>query len=203
MTFYVSASIGLAFASGEDPYATAETLVRDADTAMYQAKDAGRDAVAMFDQSMRARVEERVELERDLHDAVAMDQLHLVYQPIVRLPQGTVVGMEALVRWSHPSTVWSGRPSSSRWPRKRADRGDRRLGPRRGGGPVRRLAAAGPDMADLYVSVNVSGVQLHDDHIVSGSPTCSGCTAWPAILPLPGAHRVRRHGGSRGRGRRS
>ena len=53
MSFYVSASIGLAFASGEDPLATAEVLIRDADTAMYQAKDAGRDAVAVFDESMR------------------------------------------------------------------------------------------------------------------------------------------------------
>ena len=69
---------------------------------MYQAKDAGRDAVAVFDESMRTRVAERVELEHDLHDAVALNQLHLVYQPIVRLPLGTVVGMEVLVRWSHP-----------------------------------------------------------------------------------------------------
>ena len=83
MTYYISASIGLAFASGEDTHATAEILVRDADTAMYQAKDAGRDAVAVFDESMRARVAERVELERDLHDAIARHQLHLVYQPIV------------------------------------------------------------------------------------------------------------------------
>jgi len=52
---------------------------------MYQAKDAGRDAVAVFDESMRTRVEERVELEGDLHDAVASNQLHLVYQPIVHM----------------------------------------------------------------------------------------------------------------------
>ena len=71
MTFYVSASIGLAFASGDDRNATAEALVRDADTAMYQAKDAGRDAVSVFDESMRERMAERVELERDLRFALS------------------------------------------------------------------------------------------------------------------------------------
>ena len=55
---------------------------------MYQAKDAGRDAVAVFDESMRARMAERVELERDLRFAVGLNQLHLVYQPIVLLPHG-------------------------------------------------------------------------------------------------------------------
>ncbi len=103
MSFYVSASIGLAFASGEDPRATAEVLIRDADTAMYQAKDAGRDAVAVFDESMRTAVAERVELERDLRHAIARHQLHVVYQPIVHLPGDNVVGMEALARWSHPA----------------------------------------------------------------------------------------------------
>ena len=103
MEFYVSASIGLAFASGDDPHATAEALVRDADTAMYQAKEAGRDAVAVFDESMRDQMSERVELEHDLRNAVALGQLHLVYQPIVRVPRGPSVGMEALVRWAHPT----------------------------------------------------------------------------------------------------
>ncbi len=167
MTFYVSASIGLAFASGDDPGATAEVLVRDADTAMYQAKDAGRDAVAVFDESMRTRVAERVELEHDLHDAVALNQLHLVYQPIVRLPLGTVVGMEVLVRWSHPihgviSPVKfiplaeeSGLISEiGMWVLEEA---------------VSQFAAwlrQAPEMAGLYLSVNLSGAQLHDDQIV-------------------------------------
>jgi predicted signal transduction protein with EAL and GGDEF domain len=100
--FYTTASVGLAFAIGGDPSATAESLVRDADTAMYQAKEAGRDKVAVFDESMRDEVAERVELERDLRSAVSLNQLHLVYQPIVGLPRGPSVGMEALVRWAHP-----------------------------------------------------------------------------------------------------
>ena len=181
MTFYLSASIGLAFASGDHPYATAEALVRDADTAMYQAKDAGRDAVAVFDQSMRTRVEERLELERDLHFAVPMDQLHLVYQPIVRLPQGTVVGMEALVRWSHPThgviapvkfiplAEESGLIS---------DIGDWALD--EAVGQFATWRRHDPSLADLYMSVNLSGAQLHDDHVVTGWPTCWRCTGWTA-----------------------
>jgi diguanylate cyclase (GGDEF)-like protein len=167
MTFYVSASIGLAFASGDDPAATAEVLIRDADTAMYQAKDAGRDAIAVFDESLRARMAERVELEHDLHHAVKLDQLHLVYQPIVRLPQGTVVGMEALVRWAHPA---HGVISPLKFIPLAEENG---LISEIGGWvleeAVSQLAAwrrQAPHMADLYVSVNLSGLQLHDGQIV-------------------------------------
>ena len=167
MSFYASASIGLAFASGEDPLATAEVLIRDADTAMYQAKDAGRDAVAVFDESMRTAVAERVELERDLRHAIARHQLHVVYQPIVQLPGGNVVGMEALARWAHPDhgvippakfiplAEESGLISAiGAWVLEEA---------------VSQLAAwrrQWPEMASLYMSVNLSGVQLHDDDIV-------------------------------------
>lgn len=168
MTFYVSSSIGLAFASGDDPAATAEALMRDADTAMYQAKDAGRDAVAVFDESMRALMTERVELERDLHLAVDNGQLHLVYQPIVLLPRGTVVGLEALVRWTHPTFGVIG-------PAKfipLAEESDliSEIGAWVLDEAVRQFAAwrrESPAMADLYVSVNLSGAQLHDDQIVS------------------------------------
>ena len=167
MTFYVSASIGLAFASGEDRHATAEVLVRDADTAMYQAKDAGRDAVAVFDESMRERVAERVELERDLHGAIAGHQLHLVYQPIVDLKEGTVRGMEALLRWSHPrhGVIPPGKfitlaeesgliVEIGDWVLEHA---------------IGQLAAwrrQSDDLMPLYVSVNLSAAQLHGDGIV-------------------------------------
>ena len=168
MTFYVSASIGLAFASGDDPHATAEALVRDADTAMYQAKDAGRDTVAVFDGSMRERIAERVELEHDLHDAVAANQLHLVYQPIVRLPAGGAVGMEALARWTHPT---HGVISPVKFIPLAEDSGlISEIGIWVLEEAVSQFAAwtrQYPDMADLYVSVNLSGSQLHDNQIVS------------------------------------
>ncbi len=167
MTFFVSASIGLAFASGEDPRASAEVLIGDADTAMYQAKDAGRDAVAVFDESMRTAVTERVELERDLHHAVTRRQLHLVYQPIVRLPAGNVVGMEALVRWSHPR---HGVISPAKFISLAEESGlIGAIGDWVLQEAVSQLAAwrrQWPEMASLYVSVNLSGVQLHDDGIV-------------------------------------
>ena len=103
VTFYISGSVGLAFASGDDPTATAEALVRNADTAMYQAKEAGRDSVVVFDDSMREQVFERVHLERDLRRAVSSGQLRVHYQPIVGLPHGRAIGVEALVRWQHPT----------------------------------------------------------------------------------------------------
>jgi len=110
--------VGLAFASGDDPHATTEALVRDADTAMYQAKEAGRDKVAVFDESMRDEVSERVELERDLRSAVSLNQLHLVYQPIVALPRGPSVAWKRLSAGPTPLAVCCPRPCSSRLPKK-------------------------------------------------------------------------------------
>ena len=167
MTFYVSASIGLAFAGGEAPDSTAEALVRDADTAMYQAKDAGRDAVAVFDESMRARVTERVELENDLRSAVSLGQLHVVYQPIVGVADGSVQGVEALARWSHPT---QGVISPVKFIPMAEDSGliwD--IGAWVLEDAVRQCAAWRrriPGMAGFYVSVNLSGAQLHDERII-------------------------------------
>ncbi len=167
MTFYVSASFGLAFASGDSPEATAEVMVRDADTAMYQAKDAGGDAVAVFDESMRTRVEERVELERELHDAVSGHQLHVAFQPIVRLRTGTTMGMEALVRWAHPV---HGVISPERFIPLAEESGlISEIGDWVLEESVSQFAAwcrQSPEMQDLYVSVNLSGAQLHDNGIV-------------------------------------
>jgi diguanylate cyclase (GGDEF)-like protein len=167
MDFYLSASIGLAFASGEDRRATSEALVRDADTAMYQAKDAGRDAVAVFDQSMRQRRSERVALEHDLRAAVSQGQLHVVYQPIVRLPSGRPMGMEALVRWAHPTY---GVISPSKFIPLAEENG---LIDEIGGWVLQEAVGQlavwhrrHPSMRSLYVSVNVSGAQLRDDRLV-------------------------------------
>jgi diguanylate cyclase (GGDEF)-like protein len=98
-----SASIGVSITDGSDPHVDAESMIRDADTAMYQAKEAGRDAVAVFDPSMRDRAAQRLELERDLRHALARGELSVHYQPVVRLPVGQVEGFEALLRWSHPT----------------------------------------------------------------------------------------------------
>ncbi len=100
--FFLTASIGIAFATSGASF-DAEALVRDADTAVHQAKEAGRDAVAVYDDSMRVHLTERVEIERDLRHAVERHELHLVFQPIVKMGHNEVVGFEALVRWAHPS----------------------------------------------------------------------------------------------------
>jgi diguanylate cyclase len=98
----VSASIGVSVQSGGTPLASAESLMRDADIAMYQAKDRGGDMVAVFDDSMRQQVERRLVLEQELRHALENGELHVAYQPIVRATDGRVVSLEALLRWTHP-----------------------------------------------------------------------------------------------------
>ncbi len=95
---FASASVGVAISSGGDEI-DATTLVRDADTAMYDAKASGRNTVSVFDTDMRDRVARRVTLERALRSAIDDGRLAVHYQPIVSLPLGRVLGFEALVRW--------------------------------------------------------------------------------------------------------
>jgi diguanylate cyclase (GGDEF)-like protein/PAS domain S-box-containing protein len=99
---FVRASIGVALAESDDGSTTAESLVRNADVAMYRAKAQGRDRTALFEEDLHRQVVARVDLERDLHRAVDEDQLVLHFQPIVRLADSSVVGTEALVRWERP-----------------------------------------------------------------------------------------------------
>ena len=99
---YSTASLGVAFADGKDPAVDFETMIRDADTAMYQAKDAGRDGIAVFDESMRERAAERLKLEHDLRGAHERGEIKVHFQPIVTLPHGHALGVEALLRWTHP-----------------------------------------------------------------------------------------------------
>ena len=96
---YTSASIGIVFASGE--YKRAEDILRDADIAMYHAKDNKKKWV-IFDRTMYSRTVERQQFETDLRYAIVCNELELFYQPIVRLDDATLVGFEALVRWNHP-----------------------------------------------------------------------------------------------------
>ena len=81
---------------------SADELLRDADTAMFEAKDRGRAQHVVFDEALRGRARARLEMLSDLRDAYAGGELHLVYQPIVELSTGKPSGVEALVRWNHP-----------------------------------------------------------------------------------------------------
>jgi diguanylate cyclase (GGDEF)-like protein/PAS domain S-box-containing protein len=94
-----TASIGIAIAAGEE----AETLLRNADTAMYAAKRQGKGGYALFEPAMHATVVERLDLAADLGRAVEQDQLRLCYEPQINLGSGRIGGLEALVRWSHPT----------------------------------------------------------------------------------------------------
>ncbi|WP_121255704.1 putative bifunctional diguanylate cyclase/phosphodiesterase [Solirubrobacter pauli] len=94
---FLSASFGIAFGSGD-----AEALLRDADAAMYHAKAQGKARLEVFDESLRARALERLDIEAGLREAIAAGQLELHYQPEVRLADGALYGMAALLRWTHP-----------------------------------------------------------------------------------------------------
>jgi diguanylate cyclase (GGDEF)-like protein/PAS domain S-box-containing protein len=97
----VSASIGIAISvSG---YERAEDLLRDADSAMYRAKTSGRGDYVIFDSDMHDRALAQRQLEEDLRSAMDRSEFEVLYQPIVELERGIVTGLEALVRWNHPS----------------------------------------------------------------------------------------------------
>ncbi|MEM1110205.1 MAG: EAL domain-containing protein [Planctomycetota bacterium] len=95
-----TASIGIVVSN--DGYDCVDELLRDADTAMYEAKHSGKARYVMFDQHMHDTLVEQARLERDLREAVAAEQFSLVYEPIVGLKDGRVAGFEALIRWDHP-----------------------------------------------------------------------------------------------------
>jgi diguanylate cyclase (GGDEF)-like protein/PAS domain S-box-containing protein len=97
---HIGASAGLVFAVGDD--ATAESLLRDADLAMYRAKDAGGARYEVFDAGLRAAVVRRLATEDALRHALERAELRLHLQPVVDLHRDELAGFEALVRWEHP-----------------------------------------------------------------------------------------------------
>jgi diguanylate cyclase (GGDEF)-like protein/PAS domain S-box-containing protein len=96
----VTASVGVLVTN--DPYAGCENVVRDADAAMYQAKERGRDHYQFFDAGLRDRAVARNAVGWELAKALERGQFRLEYQPVVSLRDRTIVGMEALIRWDHP-----------------------------------------------------------------------------------------------------
>jgi diguanylate cyclase (GGDEF)-like protein/PAS domain S-box-containing protein len=95
----VSASVGVAWSDGQ---VGIRELMRDADTAMYAAKEAGKNTVRAFETGMHRRVMDRLELTGELQRAIEEEQFELEYQPVVNLETGDIYGVEALVRWAHP-----------------------------------------------------------------------------------------------------
>ena len=162
---FITGSIGLAMTDPEK-LQDAEELLRNADTAMYQAKNAGRDTVVIFDTSMQAEVAKYLEMKYDLRNAIERDELFLVYQPIVTSDTFVVEGAEALVRWQHP-TLGLIPPSTfiplaeesglilgiGDWVIKTAIAKMAEL---------QKLPEIGPD---FYLAVNLSAAQLVDEHL--------------------------------------
>jgi diguanylate cyclase (GGDEF)-like protein/PAS domain S-box-containing protein len=97
----VHCSMGISVLDGDEP-TDADELIRDADAAMYIAKREGKDAYRLFEPAMHDGVMARLELRADLQRALTAGELELFYQPVVRLNDSSVIGVEALLRWRHP-----------------------------------------------------------------------------------------------------
>lgn len=100
----VATSVGIAMApwDGSDP----QTLLKNADLALYAAKASGRNTFSFFDMQMEERSRRRISMQRDLREALAKEELRVFFQPQIRLDDGSVSGFEALARWHHPQRGW-------------------------------------------------------------------------------------------------
>jgi diguanylate cyclase (GGDEF)-like protein/PAS domain S-box-containing protein len=98
----VFASVSIGIAPGAH-YEKSDDLLRDADTAMYRAKDRGKNCYEVFDAAMHSRAVARLQLETDLRRAIERNEFRVYYQPIVSLLTNGLIGFEALVRWQHPA----------------------------------------------------------------------------------------------------
>ena len=167
---FVSASIGISIGGGSE---APESLIRDADSALYRAKERGRGRYEIFDEVMRSRVIEHMQIENDLRRAIQQEELELHYQPMVKLRDGSIVAMEALLRWNHPERGMIGPPAFipiaeesrlivpiGRWVIEQGCR----------------QAAAWqrfhPDSAPVSVAVNLSARQLADPDLLSHIEHC-------------------------------
>ena len=97
----ITTSIGIAV--GSRAYEKPMDLLRDADTAMYRAKAAGKGRHEVFDSEMQAHAVEQLQLEADLRRAMVRDEIRVLYQPVVALQDRAIQGFEALARWKHPT----------------------------------------------------------------------------------------------------
>ena len=168
---FVTASIGIA--TYPEDGLTSEILIRNADTAMYHAKQQGKAAFQYYSAAMNAASVERMTLETGLRRALEDGSLELHYQPQVEVRTGRIIGAEALLRWQHPQRGYISPGSFIPIAEDvGADRADRRMGARAGlraGGGV----AEAPGLPRIPIAVNVSGVQFQRQDLVRASCAAS------------------------------
>lgn len=163
---FVTASIGVAYAP-KNIDLTADQLLRHADTAMYRAKDAGRNCIALFDDTMLDLVTKRLDVETSLYTALEKKELHLAFQPIVDMTIGVVVGFEALMRWEKNQQAV---PPSEFIPIAEDTGIIVPLGTWAMNDALSHLSSwisQGVVAADTTMSVNVSAKQLHDPQFIT------------------------------------
>jgi diguanylate cyclase (GGDEF)-like protein len=162
---FVSASMGISLGRGEK---APEAMIRDADAALYRAKEKGRGGYELFDSAMRARAVEHMRIENDLRRALDRGELELHYQPIVGLRDGSIMAIEALLRWRHPEYGLTS-PTSfipvaeesqlivpvGRWVIEEACN------------KVAEWQSLQPDAAPVRIAVNLSGRQIGDPQLLS------------------------------------
>ena len=194
----VTASIGLAHAAPGD---AADDILRNADVAMYSAKETGSAKHTVFEPRMHAAIVDRLELESDLRGALERDELHLLFQPVVALDTGVIQGFEALSRWTHRTRGVIGPQnfiqlaeetglivSIGRWVLNSAcDELSR----------WHRLAASGAVglHRELRMGINISGCQLEHDSFVTDVAQAlerSGAPADRVVLELTEGTLMRR-----------
>jgi len=182
----VRASLGIAMTEvGHDG---AESLLRDADVAMYAAKADGKGRYEVFEEHMRALVIDRLELKADLRGAVEHDQIDVHFQPLVALASGRVVGAEALARWAHPAR---GTIAPDDFIPIAEETGHivpiGRMILRRACAQARRWQTQVPGAAEMAVHVNVSARQLQQHSLladVTGALDASGLAPRSLVLEI-------------------
>jgi predicted signal transduction protein with EAL and GGDEF domain len=162
---YTSASIGILNAS--ESHSTSEDIMRDADTAMYSAKRAGKARHEVFDDNMFAEARETLRLETDLRHAVENGDFTVLYQPIVSLPTGELHSLEALARWNHPELGQV--PPSKFVPLAEEIGWIDKLGEQvltKACSQVKEVFNAFDGLGDVKLSLNLSCKQFADPHLV-------------------------------------
>ena len=178
---HVTASIGIAVAPGDASDAT--TLIQYAETAMYQAKLAGRDTYRFFTEAMTVQAHTRMQLESALRKAVDHNEFILLYQPKVRTSSGDIIGAEALLRWNRPG---HGMVSPDEFIPLLEETGlIVRVGHWVIAEACRQIAAWAPTCGPMAVAVNVASRQFaHGDLSSVVAQAISACAIAPKLLEL-------------------